>query len=251
MNVSEISLRRWTNSGQLSCLRVGAHRARRFRRADLLAFMERQSAQQTAVSTIHEHTNQAPYQTQVSLEGVSIEYGNHLCSLYDSDVGLHKLSVPLLADGLRLEDTCFLIATQATRKMILQQLDKIGLNVKSLLDKGQLIISEGKQTGSEMLEYFQEQFTDATRTGNRSLRLVGDMSWTLAKGWLPAELNTFELNYNHSLGHQYPIVSLCQYDVREFSGVSVLNALRCHEDTFRFPISRFLNTSPLLMSPNN
>ena len=42
LNVSEASLRRWTNSGRLACLRVGRRRERRFRRDDLLAFAEKQ-----------------------------------------------------------------------------------------------------------------------------------------------------------------------------------------------------------------
>ena len=42
LNVSETSLRRWTNAGALPCLRVGHRRERRFRRVDLLAFMEQQ-----------------------------------------------------------------------------------------------------------------------------------------------------------------------------------------------------------------
>src|SRR6266550_2581325 len=44
LNVSETSLRRWTNSGQLPCLRVGRRRERRFRRGDLMAFMEQPTA---------------------------------------------------------------------------------------------------------------------------------------------------------------------------------------------------------------
>src|SRR2546423_12071308 len=41
LHVSPMSLRRWTNSGRLSCFRVGGRRERRFRRADLLALLER------------------------------------------------------------------------------------------------------------------------------------------------------------------------------------------------------------------
>ena len=40
LKVSEASLRRWTNAGRLACLRLGAKRERRFRRADLMAFLE-------------------------------------------------------------------------------------------------------------------------------------------------------------------------------------------------------------------
>ena len=36
LNVSETSLRRWTNAGRLACLRVGRRQERRFRRVDLL-----------------------------------------------------------------------------------------------------------------------------------------------------------------------------------------------------------------------
>jgi excisionase family DNA binding protein len=46
LRVSETSLRRWTNAGHLGCLRVGRRRERRFRRADLLAFLEHHPARQ-------------------------------------------------------------------------------------------------------------------------------------------------------------------------------------------------------------
>jgi transcriptional repressor of dcmA and dcmR len=48
LRVSETSLRRWTNAGQLACLRVGRKRERRFRRADLLAFLEDQPVRDSA-----------------------------------------------------------------------------------------------------------------------------------------------------------------------------------------------------------
>src|SRR2546430_13802026 len=41
LHVSPMSLRRWTNSGRLSCFRVGGRRERRLPRADLLALLER------------------------------------------------------------------------------------------------------------------------------------------------------------------------------------------------------------------
>ncbi len=44
LHVSPMSLRRWTNSGRLPCFRVGGRRERRFRRADLLALLERRWA---------------------------------------------------------------------------------------------------------------------------------------------------------------------------------------------------------------
>ena len=244
LNVSEVSLRRWTNAGQLPCLRVGTHRARRFRRADLMSFMEKQSGQEHVASKVSESALQNTNHTHAMLEGSSISFGSHLCSFYDDAAGQLKLSVPLLAEGIHQDNICFLISTPKTRKIILKQLSEIGIDVKSLIKNEKLIVSEGLNDPTEMLGFLQNQMSLATRSGSRPLRLVGDMSWALAKKWSMDELNSFELTYNNTLGHQYLVISLCQYDARDFSGVNVLNALRSHEDTFRYPVGRFLGTSP-------
>ena len=41
LGVSMVSLRRWTTNGQLRCVRVGSRRDRRFRKADLVAYIRR------------------------------------------------------------------------------------------------------------------------------------------------------------------------------------------------------------------
>src|SRR3979411_2766981 len=48
LNVSEASLRRWTNSGRLACLRVGRRRERRLPREDLGGFLEGQTSELAA-----------------------------------------------------------------------------------------------------------------------------------------------------------------------------------------------------------
>ena len=44
LNVSEITVRRWTNQGLLNCYRVGKRRARRFRPHDLMNCLKGRSA---------------------------------------------------------------------------------------------------------------------------------------------------------------------------------------------------------------
>ena len=60
LQVSEASLRRWTNRGRLPCLRIGGRRERRFRQADLMAFLEPDASALPA---------------------------GHLCAFYASDLG--------------------------------------------------------------------------------------------------------------------------------------------------------------------
>jgi transcriptional repressor of dcmA and dcmR len=48
------------------------------------------------------------------------------------------------------------------------------------------------------------------------------------------------MRFDQYLAHTYPVISLCQYDARRFSGVGLLGALKTHRDTFDFPLPRFL-----------
>lgn len=236
LNVSEISLRRWTDAGRLACMRVGARRERRFRREDLLAFPE----QQPRTSRTRREDKKVSDVKQIQIDGVSVEYGNHLCSFYETDLGRVKMAVPFLIDGLRARDVSFLIAADDAQSQILSHLKSAFGGLEEAFDEGLLRVCDGMDSGTEMLAYFEQEFVMATRSGNQSLRVLGDMAWFLRKGLDISELADFEVKYNHSLAHRFPVVSLCQYDAREFSGVGMLNALKCHEDTFKFPLSRFL-----------
>ncbi len=233
LSVSEVSLRRWTDAGRLSCLRVGARRERRFRRGDLIDFLERQDAEAAPKAG-----GRRP--GRVKLEGIAINDGEHLCSLYQNDLGRVKLSVPFLADGLRAGDVCFLIATPETQREILASLGEVYRAMNEAIAERRLIVGAGKPTGPEMHAYLEESFVMATRAGNQSLRLVGDMVWALEKGVAIDDLMEFEMRYNHTLARRFPIVSLCQYDTRAFSGKAVHDVLMCHEDTFSYPLSRFI-----------
>lgn len=234
LNVSEVSLRRWTNSGRLACVRVGAKRERRFRHRDLRAFLEEQK-----VPTRRRAKSDGQV-AQVFLEGLAIDYGSHLCSLYDSDLGRVRLATPFLADGLRGGDVCFLIASGDGRAQILDHLGAVHGGLDEAIAQGRLILSDGMPTGVDMYDYLERSFFMATRAGDQHLRLLGDMVWFIDQGMEVDELMDFEMRYNHALARRFPVVSLCQYDARQFSGTAILSALKSHEDTFRYPLSRFL-----------
>lgn len=233
LSVSEVSLRRWTDSGKLACLRIGARRERRFRRDDLISFLEQQDSGVAAKAI-------GLRSARVKLEGIAIKDGDHLCSLYQNDLGRVKLSVPFLADGLRCGDVCFLVATPAAQREVLASLGEVYGEIDKAIAERRLIVTEGQATGPEMYAYLEENFVQATRAGNQPLRLVGDMVWALEKGVAVEDLMEFEMRYNHTLARRFPIVSLCQYDTRAFSGAAVHDVLVCHEDTFNYPLSRFI-----------
>jgi transcriptional repressor of dcmA and dcmR len=236
LNASEISLRRWTDSGKLPCLRIGVRRERRFRLSDLENYLQQDRSVEhvTAIKPTGHRI------ATIELEGISIDYGSHLCTFYDTDPGRLKLSLPFLLDGLQSGDRCFLVATAAVQAIILNELRDVRSAIDQDIQENRLITLDGMASGAELYAFFENAFLNAGKQGIKGLRVLGDMAWALKRGFKIEALYDFEANYNQGLGRRFPVVSLCQYDARLFSGVALLNALKCHEDTFQYPLNHFL-----------
>lgn len=233
LNVSEISLRRWTDRGTLPCVRLGAKRERRFRERDLLAFMERQPSGSGRA--------RGPADGHLFIEGLTVENGSHLCVLYETDLGRIKLSVPFLADGLRQGEHCLLVAAEDAAEPILGELRKVRPELDREIGERRLIRSDGEPSGEVLYGFLESTFLAITHGGGRRIRLVGDMAASLGKGMSLDDMMAFEARYDQFLADSFPVVSLCQYDARQFPGVGIIGALKCHRDTFRFPLARFLS----------
>ena len=212
LNVSETSLRRWTNDGRLACFRVGRKRERRFRRADLVAFLETQPVE-----------------------------GSHRCGLYQSDQGGAAQAAAFLGEGLGPRTISYVVATPPARERILAQLESRGASRRADLQAGRFVLVDPAASASGQYAYFETAFTTALRGGAGALRLVGDMTWCLECGMTPDELVAFEAAYDRRFGHALPIIALCLYDVRRFSSLSLLEALRGHPDTFRYPVEQWIS----------
>jgi len=235
LNASEISLRRWSDAGKLPCLRIGVKRERRYRLTDLLAYLEQD---QPVNITAFGH---APSRiAHIDLEGIAINYGSHLCAFYDTDLGRLKLALPFLLGGLQSDNRCFLVATKEVESIIINELRDVRSCIDQDIQDGRIVLTEGMENSAELYAFFENAFMDANKQGVQGLRVLGDMAWTLQKGMGIADLNDFESQYNQGLGHRFPVVSLCQYDARLFSGTAILSALKCHDDTFRYPFRHFL-----------
>jgi transcriptional repressor of dcmA and dcmR len=225
--VSETSLRRWTNAGRLSCLRVGLRRERRFRRSDLVAFLERQPGPATVAETV--------------IGGVSVALGSHFCSLYGSDLGRTQQAAGFLADGLGLGSACFLVARPAAGNAVLAQLERGRASLRSDIAEGRLVLSEYADSSDAQCDYWEAQLAAAAQSGARSLRVVGDVSsGAQSRGWTTREVVDYERHYDQRIAKRFPVVTLCQYDARLLAGTDVADILDCHADDFAYPAPRLI-----------
>jgi len=235
LSVSATSLRRWTNAGRLACLRVGRRRERRFRRADLLAFMEDQPVGGQAGAP----PSDSPHVAHTVINGVSYALGAHLCGLFASEVGRIKQVIGFLEDGLRPGTVCFYMAPDKSRADVLAHLEKSRPSLRTDVAAGRLILPDFMPSPRAQLEYFETSMRAALRGGAHTLRLVGDVSG-LGPETEDEGLLEFEAEFEEVIAKRFPLVTLCQYDVHQFSGVTILNALKLHRDTFKYPVDRVL-----------
>ena len=233
LNVSETSLRRWTNAGRLACLRVGRRRERRFRRADLLAFTEDQPAEG------HGHVPPSSSPAHTVIDGVAYALGVHLCALFASEAGQTRQAIGFLEDGLRRGTVCFYISTPKSRRDVLAHLEKSRPSLRADIAAGRLVLAEYIGSPAGQLEYWDTRMRAALGAGANSFRVVGDLRGFGPEG-SDEGLSEYEAGYEELIAKRFPVVTLCQYDVRHFSGVTILNTLRIHRDNFRYPVDRFL-----------
>jgi len=207
LHVSQMSLRRWTNSGRLPCFRVGGRRERRFRRADLLAFLER------------------------SGEPIRAPQGpGHLCGLYTSMAARERWAAAFLAAGLEAGAISFLAAEAAVRQRVLARLAGDWPAARAAARSGRLVLSQYAPSAAAQLEYWEAGFTSATGAGARELRVAGDVSGgPLGRRRSFDDVLAYEREYG-ALSRRFGVTTLCLYDARRLSGVEASRVLQVHSD---------------------
>jgi len=226
LRVSETSLRRWTNSGRLKCFRVGLRRERRFRRADLLEFMEQPGGAASGGT---------------SIGGVAVAHGSHYCSLYESELARTRQAVAFLADGLGPESVCYLASLPEARAPVLALLEQDRPSLRSDIAAGRLVFAEYVAAADEQCAIWEATFIAASRSAARSFRVVGDVSGgRLARENQMGDVLDYERNYERLIAQRFPVVTLCQYDARRLTGTDVAGLLGCHTDDFGYPAQRLI-----------
>jgi transcriptional repressor of dcmA and dcmR len=214
LRVSEASLRRWTNSGRLPCRRIGGRRERRFRRADLMALLERDVTETPA---------------------------SHVCAFYASDAGRTRQAATLVGNGLDAGSVCILTAELRVRERVLRQLARRRPSLRRDLEAKRLLVSEYAETVVAQLKFWETTFEVATRAGAHALRVVGDVSGgRLAREGDFDQVLEYESAYER-LSRRYPVTTACLYDARRQSGLETARLVQHHPDLFRRPIAQFVS----------
>ena len=233
LRVSEASVRRWSDAGVLPVQRIGRRGTRRFAKSDLQAF---------AVTGNRRERHRRPTRKgSVTFCGVTVPLHGHLPTLFETDEGRLRLSVPFLRDGLLASEPCFLYAFGDSRKAYLDGLRREKrLDVDAALRDGRLVLlPKIKASSRGFLSRWEQVLLEAMTESPSLIRIVGDMATVRQVFASDQDMVDFEASF-HTVAKRFPLVALCQYDVRKFDGLTILRAIKAHPDVFETELAELL-----------
>jgi excisionase family DNA binding protein len=233
LRVSEASIRRWSDAGLLPASRVGRRRERRFAQGDLVLFLGQ--PERRAKAAVAEPS-------PVIVGGAPVPPRTHIAPIYSTDLGGLRLSVPFLADGLRAGQPCFLVAhgDDLNRYAGALKHDE-GIDFDGAVRRGELGVLDGPGANvSEAIANWERLFGNALADGPAVIRVAGEMTSERRKFVSEAEMMAYEEAFD-VMARRFPVITLCQYDAREFDGAMILRVLKCHPDMLELDLGRFLN----------
>jgi transcriptional repressor of dcmA and dcmR len=209
LNVTEMTIRRWTNQGQLPCYRIGNRRARRFKDSDLTAYLERSSPPKDR--RLH----------PLGIAQLTMPHGAHFTHLSANESEALEVAGHYIREGLIHQETVLVVASDADK--IIDSLECIGLKTEAYLLSNKLICNAGQKTPAQQVAFIAQIAAGC----DHRLRVFGDMTWTQRMGWHQEELRLLELT---PIVTQTPVgaLFLCQYRLNAFSASEVMLALETH-----------------------
>ncbi len=209
--VSEMTIRRWTNSGKLKCFRVGGKNERRFHLSDL---------QETLDINGHE--------IPVGFNEKSVPKSSHISHFYSKEEDYLDLGTSFIREGLNRGEVVLIASPDRRATKLLESLEDHGVLVDILRNYG--IINT--MAGTDSLDAVAEVITSVMDKSKdfKGFRLLNDMAWITAYGWDLAKAYALEKLINE-IRIDKDIICLCEYDTVNVSRDMSYMALQTHNFT--------------------
>jgi len=182
--------------------------------------------------------------------GYSCNWGTHICGFYETDHERDEVIFGFLRQGLRDGDYCLgCTVEQDPREFaaaLRAGLAKHGENL-DIVRPRQLYYPDGTFSPRAMDRVLSDYYAKSQSHGRRHTRGAAEMAWALEAIPGVELLMVYESRLNYFIPGK-PWVSICLYDLRRFSGATVMAVLQTHP----YMISqRTLLENPYYQSPND
>ena len=162
----------------------------------------------------------------LGFSGLTASVGDHIGHFYQTHEEWQQVLIPYLKTGLEAGDKCvYLMRPNPDWRGLREALAAAHIDLATALASGQLVLDEGRATPEELREWFTSVIAE-TSGRFRLLRWGGDMTWSLRQTSTSERLMVWESMCNTFANP--PAVFLCQYDLTQFLGSVVIDALKTH-----------------------
>ena len=175
-----------------------------------------------------------PRDIPLGLGGELAAVGDHIGYFWESELEFDA-TAGFLATGVSLGEACVLIGHDTANDRLLGSLERLGLNVRALMDEHQLQIASVRSSADGLLLEVDSRIKEAVHRGMPTVRLLGNLNWGRGTvGW-PSDLEILRLEAQvTSAAERLPSIVVCTYDVTNLPGpMLVKGGLECHPLTFR------------------
>lgn len=210
LNVSLMTIRRWTNAGKLQCFRIGGKRERRFYIKDLEDLL---------------HDSRGRRLKPLGLGEERVPDGAHMTHFFAGKEEALRVSIPYLLKGIEQGEALLVVMPPERSSELFEEMERLGHPVGNWQESGRLSVSRGMDEPEEMVRYLGDFAASA-----HEFRVLGDMAWTARKGWGAEALCALE--------RSFPVVPpvenglfLCQYSLEDFTGKTIMMAAEWHRQT--------------------
>ena len=153
--------------------------------------------------------------------------GDHIGHFYRGSDQRFSVLGPYVAEGLRRGERCVVISSPDTEDQLRAWLSEKGLSADDACKEGRLFLHPGLATQKDMRAMVSRIEAESRDEGYTFVRWAGDGGWALAGKTSVCEMLRWEALYDKVSG-DWQILALCQFDLTQFGGDVVMDALRSH-----------------------
>ena len=165
----------------------------------------------------------------------SLQAGDHVCCIHETEEELKATVVPYLCQGLEGGEKVIYISDVRNSQIITEWLSGSGLDMDQHVAHGRftavspesICLYGGAFDPDRMNAFLREELRVALGEGYTALRVAGEMGWALSGATGPERLIEYEAELNLFF-RDAACTGLCLYDRNQFSPEMLLKALETH-----------------------
>lgn len=159
----------------------------------------------------------------------------HVCMIYDTDEERHRIVAEYLAAGVRRGELIRYFSDGTPADQIRAWIDETGADRAGAEARGALgfvpavdwYCPGGTHVPQRIIDGAVGRYEAARKAGYPGSRVSAEMSWV--KRGLPGAERFLEYEaLLNTIQSDYPRIGMCQYDARQFDGVTLFRVLQVH-----------------------